>query len=41
MLTGFGIKHGYDEYDGDHTNRVRERIEKNALPFFSQQLKGK
>jgi len=38
MMTSFGVKHGYDEYDGDHTNRVLERIEKNALPFFSQQL---
>jgi|ERR1043166_7535188 enterochelin esterase-like enzyme len=40
-MTGFGITHTYDEYDGDHTNRVFERIEKNTLPFFSQHLKGK
>ena len=38
MLTSFGVAHGYDEYEGDHTNRVFERIEKNALPFFSKQL---
>ncbi|HUK33016.1 MAG TPA: alpha/beta hydrolase-fold protein [Vicinamibacterales bacterium] len=38
MLDAFGVAHGYDEYDGDHTNRVFERIEKNVLPFFSQQL---
>jgi len=38
MMTSFGVKHGYDEYDGDHTNRVRARIENNALPFFTQQL---
>jgi enterochelin esterase-like enzyme len=38
MLDASGVVHGYDEYDGDHTNRVFERIEKNALPFFSQQL---
>jgi enterochelin esterase-like enzyme len=38
MLTSFGVTHGYDEYEGDHTNRVFERIEKNALPFFSKQL---
>jgi enterochelin esterase-like enzyme len=38
QMTAFGVKHAYDEYDGDHTNRVRERIEKNTLPFFSQQL---
>ena len=38
VLTGFGVTHTYDEYDGDHTNKVYERIEKNALPFFSKQL---
>jgi S-formylglutathione hydrolase len=38
MLESFGVAHGYDEYEGDHTNRVFERIEKNALPFFSKQL---
>jgi len=38
MLTGFGVAHTYQDYDGDHTNRIYERIEKNALPFFSQQL---
>ena len=32
------IPHGYEEYDGDHTNKVRERIEKNVLPFFSKKL---
>jgi len=41
MLTGFGVTHAYDEYDGDHTNRVRERIENNALPFFSNNLAAK
>lgn len=32
------IPHEYEEYDGDHTNRVRERIERNVLPFFSKNL---
>jgi enterochelin esterase-like enzyme len=32
------IPHAYEEYDGDHTNRVRERIERNVLPFFSKNL---
>jgi enterochelin esterase-like enzyme len=32
------IPHGYEEYDGDHTNRVRERIESHVLPFFSKNL---
>jgi enterochelin esterase-like enzyme len=41
MLTSFGVPHTYETYDGDHTNKVLERIEKNALPFFSTHLKGK
>ena len=32
------IPHSYEEYDGDHTNKVRERIERNVLPFFSKNL---
>ncbi len=38
LFTNLGITHTYDEYDGNHTNRVLERVEKNALPFFSKQL---
>jgi S-formylglutathione hydrolase len=37
-MTRLRIPHSYEEYDGDHTNRVRERIERNVLPFFSQYL---
>jgi len=37
-MTGLQIPHHYEEYDGDHTNRVRERIERNVLPFFSKNL---
>jgi enterochelin esterase-like enzyme len=32
------VPHYYEEYDGDHTNKVRERIEANVLPFFSRNL---
>ncbi|HZM62512.1 MAG TPA: alpha/beta hydrolase-fold protein [Vicinamibacterales bacterium] len=38
VLTKLRIPHSYDEYDGDHTNKVRERIERNVLPFFSKNL---
>ena len=38
MLTGFGVKHTYETYEGDHTNKVFERIENNTLPFFSTNL---
>jgi enterochelin esterase-like enzyme len=37
-FTRFGVQHTYEEYDGDHTNKVFERIERNVLPFFSKNL---
>jgi S-formylglutathione hydrolase FrmB len=37
-LTRLGVKHVYETYEGDHTNRVRERFETRVLPFFSQNL---
>jgi S-formylglutathione hydrolase FrmB len=37
-MTKLHIPHGYEEYDGDHTNKVRERVERNLLPFFSKNL---
>jgi hypothetical protein len=37
-MTRLRIPHHYEEYDGDHTNKVRERIERNVLPFFSKNL---
>lgn len=39
-MTRLRIPHFYEEYDGDHTNRVRERIELNVLPFFARNLKA-
>jgi hypothetical protein len=32
------IRHSYEEYDGDHTSGVKERIERNVLPFFARYL---
>ncbi len=37
ILTDFGVTHRFETYDGDHTNRVVERIEQ-VLPFFSSSL---
>jgi enterochelin esterase-like enzyme len=37
-MTRLRVPHLYEEYDGDHTNKVRERIELNVLPFFSKNL---
>ena len=41
VLTSSGVKHTYETYDGDHTNRVPLRFEKQVLPFFSEKLKGR
>jgi S-formylglutathione hydrolase len=37
-MTRLQIAHSYEEYDGDHTNKVGERIERNLLAFFSKNL---
>ncbi len=34
-LAQLNIKHVYEEYDGDHGNRLRERLQDKTLPFFS------
>jgi hypothetical protein len=38
LLTQLGIPHVFQEYDGDHTGRIRERLERNVLPMFSRVL---
>ncbi|MBL7698107.1 MAG: hypothetical protein JNK79_08110 [Chitinophagaceae bacterium] len=37
-LNQYGVKHFYEEYTGDHVNRIGERIEQKMLPYFSEQL---
>ena len=37
-MTQLGVKHTFETYDGDHTNRVPQRIEMNVLPFFAIEL---
>jgi S-formylglutathione hydrolase FrmB len=37
-LTRLRVAHQFEEYEGDHGNRVRERFASKVLPFFSQQL---
>jgi enterochelin esterase-like enzyme len=37
-MTRARIAHAYEEYDGDRSNRLRERIEWNVLPFFARNL---
>jgi S-formylglutathione hydrolase FrmB len=37
-LTRLGVAHAFEQYEGDHGNRVRERFATKVLPFFSQYL---
>lgn len=41
IFTDFGVKHTFETYEGDHTNRVKERFELKVLPFFSGNLLSK
>lgn len=38
LLTDYNIPHSTEIYDGDHTNRVQQRLSANVLPFFSANL---
>ena len=37
-LTKYGIEHTFEIYDGDHINRVAERIKDEMLKFFRENL---
>ena len=37
-LEAYALPHVYEAYEGDHLNRIAERIREHVLPFFSQQL---
>ncbi len=38
VLTNYDIPHGYEVYEGNHINRIAERIQEFVLPFFSEHL---
>jgi enterochelin esterase-like enzyme len=38
VLTDYGVWHFYESYDGDHLNRIAERLQTKTLPFFSEHL---
>jgi S-formylglutathione hydrolase len=38
ILTDYKLAHDWGSYEGDHLNRVAERIEKVMLPFFAKHL---
>jgi len=37
-MTAFGITHTFETYEGDHGNRIADRLEQHVLPFFSKHL---
>ncbi len=37
-LSRFDVVHTFETYEGDHTNRVKERFAMKVLPFFSDNL---
>jgi hypothetical protein len=39
-LTRLRVAHEFEQYEGDHGNRVRERFGAKVLPFFSRHLDG-
>jgi S-formylglutathione hydrolase len=38
ILTAYDVPHTYETYDGDHINRVADRLETKVFAFFSKQL---
>lgn len=38
-MTRFGIVHTYETYEGDHNNKVPQRLEERVVPFFAKHLK--
>jgi hypothetical protein len=38
ILTNYGILHTSEIYEGDHVNRIAERLESKVLPFFGTNL---
>jgi hypothetical protein len=38
MLNAYTLAHAWESYEGDHLNRIAERIEKVMLPFFTRNL---
>lgn len=39
VLESYDVPHFYESYEGDHLNRIAERIRTKVLPFFSEHLK--
>ncbi len=40
VLAELGIPHQYEEYDGDHFSRLRERLQERGLPFLAESFQA-
>jgi S-formylglutathione hydrolase FrmB len=40
ILTDYGLPSTFEVYDGDHTNRIAQRVETRVIPFFSSHLES-
>jgi len=40
QMTKLGIAHTFSEYEGNHSNHIRERMQEVVLPMMSKELKG-
>ena len=38
LLNDYKVAHTFETYEGDHVNKIAERLETKALPFFSKAL---
>ena len=38
LLDTYQVRHTYETYDGDHLNKIHERLRIKVFPFFSQHL---
>lgn len=38
LLTDYSVAHTFETYQGDHVNKIADRVETKALPFFSKVL---
>jgi len=41
LLEGYSIKHEFEVYDGDHVNRIQDRLTTRLMPFFATHLKSR
>ena len=38
VLSRFGVSYKFETYEGDHTNRIPQRLATKVFPFFSENL---